>query len=374
MMTRQRLILILALIVLVPVIGYVYVSKRYLGPKRDLEETIDSRRAWVESVQNYLDRERRIQRDLAEYAARTLGRSEEEVEHALRSALNDLGARYGLARLTVSTNMRGAVGSPAVAARVDEFKRNRALRDMSDFSRAEATLTGTGSLERVLGLVQAAQELPWLSRLDSVDVAARDNGARFELRLKLTTLYFRDIAPRDGYAAELPEATPLTEPVQTLAARNVFHLPPPPQPEAKPTPQPVAQKPEPKPTPPPPPPYDQWKVTGITTTASGPELWLLNQKNKQRRVLLVSQRILGATFVGLGPQREQAIIEIDGERFLVGLGNTLAQRTPLKNVSVTDTAGDAPALTEAAAGGVSSGVPLFLDTSQAGAALDLLRP
>jgi hypothetical protein len=364
----QRLILLIALAVAVPLAGYFYVSRRYLAPKRELQDEIDRRSAWIEEGQSYLDRQPRIRGDLAAFASRTLGQSEEEVEHALRSALNDLGARHRLARLTVDTNMRGAVISPAVAARVSEFKSNKELRDRPDFYRAEATMNGSGSLDQVLATIHDAQALPWLSRLDVVDVSARDNGQRFELRLKLTAPYFRDLTPKEALAAQLPAGAALPESLAALATRNVFHLPPPPvKPEPKPEPVVVAPPADPvAPPPPPPPPYQDWKVTAITTTASGPELWLLNRQNQQRRVLLVSQQILGATFVGLGEGPEMAVVEIEGQRFLVQLGKTLAERIPAKSASVTQSTGAGAPTLATTPQRVAFVDSLYLEQSQAG--------
>lgn len=367
MTQTQRLILIIALVIAVPVLGFFYVSKRYLQPRNEVQRKIAAAEYYIDEFNAYLDKGPRLDRDLRAYAERTLGRSPEVVEHALRSALNDLGARHKLVKLTVDTNMRGPVESPAAAARVDEFQKRKVLRELPDFYRAEATLTGAGSLAQMLATVHDAQNLPWLSRLEVVDISARDNGQRFELRLKLTTPYFRDLVPDDALAASLPVSGALPESLAALATRNVFHLPPPPQPKPEPEPEPVvvAQQPEP-PAPAPPPPYQDWQVTAITATASGPELWLVNRQNNQRRVLLVSQQILDATFLGVGADPERALVEIEGQRFEVRLGKTLAERTPAESASVTQSTGaQAPTFATAPSGAEFGGIT-SLEQPQAG--------
>lgn len=309
-------------------VGYRFVNGSYLEKRATIESKINAAETWIERAEQELDGRRRLRRDMQRFIDRSLGQTPEVVEHRLRESLNDLGARNGLVGLAVDTSMREGVASPATA-RVKEFTKE--LRELPDFHRAEATIRGTGTLEQALRTLYELQHLPYLSRVDRFDFTPKNNGERIDFRATLTVLYFRDLPAPDALTPR--DDAPAFDRYLVMAERNAFRIPPKPEPtEVVQAPPPEDPKPKPKPAPPPPP-YQDWRVTGVTTTSTGPMLFVVNQKNNAMRELRVRDKVLGAVFVGLGPGAEEAIIEIDGQSFTVRLGGTLAERTPVADAS-----------------------------------------
>jgi hypothetical protein len=317
-------------------VGYRFVNGSYLEKRAEIESKISAAETWIERAEKELDGRRRLRRDMQVFIDRSLGQTPEVVEHRLRASLNELGERNGLVGLAVDTSMREGVASPATA-RVREFSKE--MRELPDFHRAEATIRGTGTLEQALRTLYELQQLPYLSRVDRFDFTPKNNGEWVDMRATLTVLYFRDLPAPDALAMRT-DAPPFDR-YLALAERNAFRIPPEPKPvEVAQAPPPEDPKPKPKPAPPPPP-YHDWRVTGVTTTSTGPMLFVVNQKNNAMRELRVRDRVLGAVFVGLGAGAEEAIIEIDGQAYSVRLGGTLAERTPVADASKAEGASSA---------------------------------
>jgi hypothetical protein len=70
-----------------------------------------------------------------------------------------------------------------------------------------------------------------------------------------------------------------------------------------------------------------WRVSAVVQGRRGPELWLINDKTSETRMLGVGAQVLDAEFItGSG---ESARIRIGQETFEVRLGSTLAERKPV---------------------------------------------
>jgi hypothetical protein len=190
-----------------------------------------------------------------------------------------------------------------------------------------ATASGVGSLEAALRGIAALQGQAWAHRVDQWSIAPVDKTRdRFELSVELTSLYFpeADLRPAAVVQAAKPWQ-PLSEsrfaPYRSILARMAFKTPPEPAPAAPAPPaatQPAAVAAAPAQ------PYGEWLVTGVVAGRHGTELWLKNSKSGRTQTLSQGEQVLDATFVAA--EGETATLEIGGARYIVALGQTLADR------------------------------------------------
>jgi hypothetical protein len=74
-------------------------------------------------------------------------------------------------------------------------------------------------------------------------------------------------------------------------------------------------------------PYADWRITGVVESRLGTEVWLVNDRSKERLALAVGAQVADARLVsGAG---ERAVFEIAGQRFEVSNGQTLEERRPV---------------------------------------------
>lgn len=246
----------------------------------------------------------------------------DEFEHRLRTELSSLAAQAGLGEVVISHSEPAPVMSPALGARIESaFK--KAFRSGPDFYQVQGRLTGRGTPESISQAIASVQSQPWVQQVQTVKITPLGKQRRnMQLDLGFAVLFSPTASLPEDHTTEILPAEPATlQAALALASRPIFR---PPDPE--PVIQPAAVAQNPKPTPAPIPQDGNWRISGIITDPT-PEVWLVNSKDAQQRVLGVGDAILNATVVGV--QHDQAQILIDDIRYRVLLGRTLADRQPI---------------------------------------------
>ncbi len=318
-MTRTTRPLVLAgAAVLILYLLWSTVRVLYAGPRAELTGELEATAARVEDYRRQLDDAPRVDGELRAYVDRTLGADVETVDHRLRTRLNRIAEAVGLAKATVGTGNATTRKSPARTA----FPRSaswKAMRDEIDFVELQAWVTGEGDLDDVVQLVDRIDAEPWLKHIDHVKIDPRDNGDRFDVTVRLTTLFLPGREPETVDAAAYDE-TRLAR-YRDLVETNHFRVPPPvvaAAPPAEPSPQ----------TPPPDEetfPWHEWAVTGVADGPGGAEVWLRRTTNGAARVLTVGSRFESVELVAAAG--EWAEFSEGDERFRVRIGRTLEQRS-----------------------------------------------
>ncbi len=295
----------------------------YLAQRATLQEKIDSHAKFRDDARSERRLQPRLEAQLQEYADRTLGGDLQSVDHRLRSRLNRVGEEIGLKALTVGTGSATSHVSPARSqfrgrSRVVNL---RALREEIDFVEVQGWISGHGSLEQVVRLIDRVQAEPWLKYVDQVKLDPKENGQRVDVTLRLKTLFLPGRAPSKAilgpYDTEVATAAAIPERYAALIKANPFAVPPP-----KPAAPPVAAR---KPPAPPPFPYGQWILTGVAESDGIGEIWLLNHKSGESRRLAVGESL--HELVLAAAQGDRAEFQIEQERFSVAVGQNLLQRT-----------------------------------------------
>jgi len=319
------LLTLLAVLVVAAIGGwlsYRLLDSWYLTPRSILAKAVRDRTAEVIKYEKAVRDRSRLDGTVDAYVDRTLGGNLETVDHRLRSRLNRLAERTQLQGLTVGTSSSGKVKeSPAKSV----FRNNasqRALRDQPDFVELEGWIAGSGSFEQVLRLVDDIENEPWMKRIDQFKIDPRDNGEKFDVTVRLTTLFLPGRAPKLEPTIVESEGGP--ERYAALVQTNPFRVPPPPPPPPVPQPQPMTD-----PVPPRAPafPYEQWLLTGVAQSPAGAEIWLQNQQSKELRRLVVGEALQEAFLVSTNA--EAAEFRLGEERFVVSVGKNLGDRSPV---------------------------------------------
>lgn len=310
--------------VVVAALGAYAYQRVYASERGAIDLEIERYRAGIadrEVVVAGIVRERQRLRELAQ---RTLGSDEETVSASLRRALNEILAECELTDRQVVTRGASGVITPLAGVRVVEFE-TRDLRGRADFYRIPATISGAGTLEQVVRTIATVESQAWAHRIDSlmIEPVGRDRN-RFSLSLSLETGFFADPRLRDGDGPPEPLWVP-PAPTRLAAWRpfvekNVFREPP--------APRVVRQEPEQeRPRPPAQPPEDRdWRVTGVVEGVSGAEIWLVNERTREYRVVREGESILGLTLVGVSGESAR-VEEVENGRVVeVRLGQTLSER------------------------------------------------
>ena len=256
----------------------------------------------------------------ASYVARTLGANIEAVDSRIRQRLFALGSTAGLADLSVVTSGSASARRETPAKRAfDRRGSQKILREETDFIEVTATLTGEGTIEQVLRLLGWVDVDPWIKRVLQVRLNPDKSGDSIKLSLQLVTIFLPGRSPGEA----LPAGTLDPDRIAGLIGGNPFRIPPPPRPKAPPTPP--APEPAPKPVPPPPVvvfPYDSWLLTGVANGPDGPEAWLRNAANDNRRTLRPGGSIGEAELIEI--EGDQARFRLGAETFKVRIGRSLA--------------------------------------------------
>jgi hypothetical protein len=321
-----------AAVLAVLVIGAIAYERFYAGPYGELSGALEEANAANRAVQQELDGEIKVRKELRAAGERTLGAAEDVVNDRFRTGLYDIASKSGLIGVEVNARPPLKVLNPAGTAKGGVGKLDRelsdALKKQPDFYAIDGDLKGNGTLDQVLRTMAAVRAQPWAHRIGRFEIkpTGRERD-RFELNLGVATVFASDLAPKE---AKEPVRVALADAAaaawQTVVAKNMFREPPPPPP---PPPQPetkvVVAPPGPlPPPPPPPPPYGDWKLSGVVQGHAGVEAFLVNGKTGEHKSVAVGATVLDAKFVG--GEGERAIFEIGGNRFEVSNGQTLAER------------------------------------------------
>lgn len=315
----------LALIAIAAVAGcwllYAKVIKTmYLVPRAEAVARIEQASRTLSDYRKSAADHTRVKKEIEQFVDRTLGGDLETVDHKLRTRLNRLAEHAHLKGAAVGTS--GAAKAKESPAKSRFSGTNRALREEHDFHELEAWASGTGTFEQVLQFIESIDAEPWIKRIDQLKLDPRDNGQRFNVNVKLTTLFLPKRTP-NPQAAPPPKSGGAGR-YAALLRSNPFRVPP-----AEDSPA-VAKN-----TPPAPAAfaYEHWILTGVAqnTNSSGNavEIWLLNSQTRESRTLAVGESLEECVLIDA--RGEVAEFRIGEQRFTVAVGANLGERTPVSH-------------------------------------------
>lgn len=307
-------------LIIIPYLGYLVGARKLLsGEHTRLTSSISTTQSNLRKVDGERGERDRVAERLEGFVNRSLGPDEEHVNHQLRTRLDRLGRELGLGDLRVGTGAVSSRMSPARGREQWRHKARRSYRDEVDFVEHEASISASGSLEQALRLVHRVQSSEWINRIDQVRVRPRRDGDKFEVTVRMTTLFLPGHEPAErALAAGDPGGF---EPFMAIVGADPFHLP-----KAKPAPPPdtaVATKP-------PSPrrfPYQQWFLTGAVSQGQAEEIWVRNVKSGESRRLVPDTRLHEAVLLAV--RGDQAEFRLGDERFIVVVGKSMDDRSPI---------------------------------------------
>jgi hypothetical protein len=318
----RRLLVIasaLAGLVLTFYLLYGAADRVYFSERRRLHNQINTATARLAEYQRARVDHRRVKDEIQAFVDRTLGGDGETVDSKLRSRLSRLVKQAGLHDESVDTNTVRAPRAKESPAKA-EFSRSGfqlELREELDFIELDAWVNGSGTLEQCLKLIDAIDAEPWIKRIDQLVLDPIDNGSKFQLALRLTSLFLPKRTPNPDALVRTTTASNAQR-YATLLSANPFRLPPPAQAAAAQVATPAPERF----------PFSQWFLTGIAQSAAGVEVWLLNQQSRETRVLNIGQRLDELTLVGVNA--EAAVFLVGPDHVSVRVGRNLNDRQPLK--------------------------------------------
>lgn len=273
----------------------------------------------ISSLEEYNRKRVPLTEELRQFEVRTLGSTSEEVEHALRVLLHEIGTANRLSDLSVDSHSRNPVQNPATR-RSRAIIRDKSERERPDFVPVEGSLNGSGSLAQVTAAVAQLQSQEWMHRISDLRLTPRDGGRRIDLRVTLSTIYFPGAARAAADHSATSTDSEARARAEVIAARALFS-------PVQPTPEKPVEVVKPTPTPPPvkptPLPYGKWRITGFGRGGQGPILYLVGPK-QATQTLGVGEEVLNMVFRGLeGPF---VVLELGGKQYYFGEGDTLDRR------------------------------------------------
>ncbi len=188
-------------------------------------------------------------------------------------------------------------------------------RDEIDFVELEGWISGEATFEAALRLLHRIDAEPWLKHVDQVRLQPKDNGDRFGVTVRLTTLFLPKQVPSEPMLAAYDSSA--FAPYLALTRSNLFRVPPQGKPSGPPTPAAVVATAQ-----------DQWTLTGVASGPAGLEVWLLNPQTGESRRLAVGETLRDLVLVGA--VGETAEFRRDQQRFTVSVGQRLSQRSPIQ--------------------------------------------
>lgn len=291
----------------------------YFEERAELISNIDSCNNFIDGWKKENKQKIRQRSDFDELVNRTLGGDLESVDHQLRTRLNRIGEELAITGLTVGTGQVRKLQSPAKS----EFTRKSSqkhFREEIDFHELTGWISGQTTYENALRLVHRIDAEPWLKHIDQVKLQPKDNGSRFAVTIRLTTLFLPNRSPKDPVYEPYDSAS--FDQYLVLAQSNMFRVPPQPQPNV-PNPTQIAQQVT-KTSP-----YQAWSVTGVAFGPNGPEVWLRNPQTGESQSLSVGETFKDLLLVGAAG--EEAEFKLKDKHFTVSIGQHLNQRSPLKH-------------------------------------------
>lgn len=331
-MKKSRSIPLLIGLAVILGVNYLAYQRWYASPLEEKRAELQQVEERIRSIRNRTTTMLDARQDIKPLIARTLGPSAQSAEAALRSRLNALSRQAGLPGTSVESRVaQRATINPASDARLSAYRRPDArgrLRSTPEaaFVTMTATLRGEGPTEKVLDALALLESQDWLHRVTAVSIepTSKSEGRMANYSFEIQTLFVPEASPENGpdLVAVAPSRQTL---VEAIAGRSLFTPPPPPQPvvEEKPQPQPkpVVQRP---PDPPPPPPYDRWFVAFLRDGSNGQQITIRRTDSGLSQVLAVGESFHDMTFTGY--DRLDALFEIDGTTYRIGVGQNLATR------------------------------------------------
>lgn len=293
----------------------------YFGPAAQKRAQITGLRQQVDRLREQVAPQFEVRRRLEAIAATGLSPQRDLAAHQMRTLLSQIGQACGLGELKVTDLPAREAISPAVRAFTGSAAST--LRQKPDFVVLPGSMEGTGTLEQALSVLAALQSQPWIHRVEGFSL--RPAGRRAErvvLKVEVSSLLMPDLAPRERPAPEVAPTPPAVEALwRPVALRELFR-------ESA-----VAQAPappRPEPTPPTVSPYTQWRLAGLVIGEGGAEAIFAPVAGGPGLTVRQGETILDARLVGgrMTEEGEAAVLEMNGERFLVRLGQTLAARAP----------------------------------------------
>ena len=299
-------------------VSYAAYERLYAGERRELSAQIQAERETIDSRRGQINERVEIARRRKALVETTLGGDLETVDSEFRRMLNDIALESGLAERAVEVSTRSPRGTRSPASRLVSTGFSRLLDSEADFFVVPGSLEGVGTLDEVLRALASVAHQPWVHRVDTFSIKPRRENALFDLRVGVATGFIAGEKPR-----EAPGITPLPSGSQarwaSIVQKDVFHEPAPEAPPVKPA-EPVHEAPK----DPPPPPYRDWRQVGVWDGASGVWVVMTNLKTGENKVLYPGESILDVKFLEGGGER--AVFELNGRRFELFNGSTLAQR------------------------------------------------
>ena len=309
----RRIVGFVVLLAVISTVVFIIAKESYFDKKADLVGKIATRERFLADAKAENRRRRQLDDELQEIVDRTLGSNFETVDHQLRTRLNRIGEELGISGLTVGTGQARKLESPAR----NEFSRRKhpELRSEIDFVELEGWISGEATFEAALRLVHRIDAEPWLKHLDQVRLQPKDNGDRFGVMVRLTTLFLPKQVPSEPMLAAYDASA--FDPYLALTRSNLFRVPPQGETSGPPTPAAVVATAQ-----------DQWTLTGVASGPDGREVWLLNLQTGESRRLAVGETLRDLVLVGA--VGETAEFRRDQQRFTVSVGQRLSQRSPIQ--------------------------------------------
>ncbi len=285
-----------------------------MSPQAFMAGRIDAARKTLDRRRADLRGRDRLQEQMKAYVDRTLGGSQEEVDHALRAALSTLGETSGLSDVAVDTSAMKEIASPGRR----DFKgaAGKPLREEVDFIEAPATFRATGTWPQFNTMLHALAAEPWIRQVEGLRVIGKGEGETVEVSIKVRTLFMPNRSPEDS-----PDKLTVQWP-PALGGASPFMLPPPPE-------QPAAVVAT--PSQPVPPGWERWRVTFVGRIEGVDEVHL-RAGSGGRRLLHVGQELEGCVYLGNRPDGDgfdEAIFRRDEKEWIVAPGGSFADRRAL---------------------------------------------
>ncbi len=319
-MKNRKIIMVSVCVVIACIFTLLIYQRVYVTPSSELRQQISSLSNAIDATSKRLKDQWRVEKQLKTFADTTLGTREDQVRARLRSLLAQLAKRCELTQVVVNDSSPVLLTNPAAKLRVSEF--DRKARSRPDAVIVKGDLSAVGSYEQVNHALALLQAQPWIHSFNSYQIKPESTKDRilFELHAQVSTIYLPDFMPvEQAHLAELDSDKAWL----ALAATNLFTKPkvvPPVQ---------VAQNPPPPPTPAPIP-YHDWRVTGIANGRAGVRIVLVKLSTGKGLSVSPGDLVAEVKATLVSGSGESAIFEIEGKDWIVNMGQTLAQRRPLK--------------------------------------------
>lgn len=324
----QRISLYVAATLVTVMLGKYVAGNIYYEERAELLKKIDSYTSFNEAAKKERKQLKRQSTDFDNLVNQTLGGDQESVDHQLRTRLNRIGEELKITGLSVGTGQvrKLAIPEKSLVAKgirtrsISLKKLIKNLKEEIDFHELQGWISGQTTYENALRLIHRIDAEPWLKRIDQVSLQPKDNGSRFAVKIKLTTLFLPNKSPKDPVYEPYDSAA--FDQYLVLAQSNMFRVPPESQQDVpKPT-QIVQQVPKTSP-------YQAWSVTGVAIGPNGPEVWLRNPQTGESQSLSVGETFKDLLLVGAAG--EEAEFKLNDKHFTVSIGQRLNQRVPLKH-------------------------------------------